>query len=119
MISEKASFSIRMSTEQKGWVRSLMTMYSTTPSISHTRAAVISTARRRLNSSENTSVVRMMSTLNPKATGRLPMKANSRAGDSPRFKSSTTSASPSAIAGRTIIRRRSGVVSYTVLRCTL
>ena len=116
MISEKASFSISMSTEQKGWVRSLMTMYSTTPSISQITATVTSTALRRLNSSEKDSVANITSALNRNTPGFCQMNWNSRAGDSPRLNSSTASASSKASAGRKISLDLALPVSYAIAR---
>ena len=83
-------------------MRSLITMYCTTPSTSHTMDVVVSTALRRLNSSENTSEVSTISALYKKYSGRAAMKETSAGSDRLRLNSSTTSVRSKANTGRKI-----------------
>ena len=71
--SDRASRISSRSIDEKGVVRSLTTMYCTTPRASQSRQIVPSMAIRCRNSSENTSEVSTTSTFSRKTSGDATM----------------------------------------------
>ena len=103
---EKASLTSRRSIDENGVVRSRATMNCTTPSSTHTRHIVPSTAWRRRNSSENTSEVSTIIALHANTSGEPNTKPNSRGTEKPRLHSSTNSVSTNAKITSVIARWR-------------